>query len=118
MLENVYEGKNARKCIYEGLNVRPKVYLSKEHFCEMYLTCVSSKLCKFISVTFCIVQHQDTSQGTFNGSTKTKVDLIISLLTVLSYQMFMCVLFQVLIDNCKILTCQVYRLKKLLGDRD
>ena len=38
MLENVYEGSNAR----------PKVYLSKEYFCEMYPTCVSSKLCEFI----------------------------------------------------------------------
>ena len=38
MLENVYE----------GLNARPKVYLSKEYFCEMYPTCVSSKLCEFI----------------------------------------------------------------------
>ena len=33
---------------YEGLNARPKVYLSKEYFCKMYPTCVSSKLCKFI----------------------------------------------------------------------
>ena len=33
---------------YEGLNARPKVYLSKEYFCEMYPTCVSSKLCEFI----------------------------------------------------------------------
>ena len=40
MLENVYE----------GLNARPKVYLSKEYFCEMYLACVSSKLCEFISL--------------------------------------------------------------------
>ena len=40
MLENVYE----------GLNARPKVYLSKEYFCEMYPTCVSSKLCEFILV--------------------------------------------------------------------
>ena len=38
MLENVYE----------GLNARSKVYLSKVHFCEMYPTCVSSKLCEFI----------------------------------------------------------------------
>ena len=36
------------KNVYEGLNARPKVYLSKEHFCEMYPTCVSSKLCEFI----------------------------------------------------------------------
>ena len=57
MLENVYEGFNARKlyeglngqkCIYEGLNARPKVYLWKEYFCEMNPTCVSSKLCEFI----------------------------------------------------------------------
>ena len=34
--------------LYEGLNARPKVYLSKECFCEMYPTCVSSKLCEFI----------------------------------------------------------------------
>ena len=34
--------------LYEGLNTRPKVYLSKEYFCEMYPTCVSSKLCEFI----------------------------------------------------------------------
>ena len=39
MLENVYE----------GLNAGPKVYLSKKYFCEMYPTCVSSKLCEFIS---------------------------------------------------------------------
>ena len=38
------------KNVYEGLNARPKVYLLKEYFCEMYLTCVSSKLCKFIFV--------------------------------------------------------------------
>ena len=37
------------KSAYEGLNARPKVYLSKEYFCEMYPTCVSSKLCEFIS---------------------------------------------------------------------
>ena len=36
------------KSAYEGLNARPQVYLSKEHFCEMYPTCVSSKLCEFI----------------------------------------------------------------------
>ena len=39
MLENVYE----------GLDARPKVFLPKEYFCEMYPTCVSSKLCEFIS---------------------------------------------------------------------
>ena len=38
------------KNVYEGLNARPKVYLSKEYFCEMYPTCVSSKLCEFIPV--------------------------------------------------------------------
>ena len=36
------------KIVYEGLNARPKVYLSKEYFYEMYPTCVSSKLCEFI----------------------------------------------------------------------
>ena len=34
--------------LYEGLNARPKVYLSKGYFCEMYPTCVSSKPCEFI----------------------------------------------------------------------
>ena len=66
MLENEYEGLNAQKCIcrlkcskvymkaemlknvYEGLNAQPKEYLSKEYFCEMYPTCVFSKLCEFI----------------------------------------------------------------------
>ena len=36
------------KSAYEGLNARPKLYLSKEYFCEMYMTCVFSKLCDFI----------------------------------------------------------------------
>ena len=36
------------KNVYEGLNAEPKVYLTKEYFCEMYPTCVSSKLCEFI----------------------------------------------------------------------
>ena len=31
------------KNVYEGLNARPKVYLSKEYFCEMYrLACLLS----------------------------------------------------------------------------
>ena len=38
------------KSAYEGLNARPKVDLSKEYFCEMYPTCVSSKLCEFIFI--------------------------------------------------------------------
>ena len=38
------------KSAYEGLNARPKVYLSKEYFCEMYPTWVSSKLCEFIII--------------------------------------------------------------------
>ena len=46
MLENVYE----------GLNARPKVYLLKECFYKMYPTCVSSKLCEFISSTIEIVE--------------------------------------------------------------
>ena len=37
------------KSAYEGLNARPKVYLSKEYFCKMYPTCVSSKLCEFFN---------------------------------------------------------------------
>ena len=37
------------KLSYEGLNVPSEVYLSKQYFCEMYPTCVSSKLCEFIS---------------------------------------------------------------------
>ena len=36
------------KNVYEGLNARSEVYLSKEYFCKMYPTCVSSKLCEFI----------------------------------------------------------------------
>ena len=42
MLENVYE----------GLNAGPKVYLSKEYVCKIYPTCVSSKLCEFISGSY------------------------------------------------------------------
>ena len=34
--------------VHEGLNARSEVYLSKEYFCKMYPTCVSSKLCEFI----------------------------------------------------------------------
>ena len=40
MLENVYE----------GLNTHSEVYFSKEYFCEMYPTCMSSKLCEFIHI--------------------------------------------------------------------
>ena len=47
MLENVYEGLNAQKCIWR-LKCSTQVYLSKEYFCEIYPTCVSSKLCEFI----------------------------------------------------------------------
>ena len=36
------------KNVYEGLNARPKVYLSNKYFCKMYPPCVSSKLCEFI----------------------------------------------------------------------
>ena len=46
MLENIYEGENALS----------EVYLSKEYFCEMYQTCVSSKLCEFISSEIATVQ--------------------------------------------------------------
>ena len=60
MLENVYEGLNVKnvyeglnvKNAYEGLNARSEVYSSKEYFCKMYPSCVSSirslKLCEFI----------------------------------------------------------------------
>ena len=37
----------------------PKVYLSEVYFCEMCSTCMSSKLCKFISVwMFSLIQTQ------------------------------------------------------------
>ena len=48
------------KNVYEGLNARPKVYLSKEYFCEMYPTCVSSKLCEFIPKVPMIRIYMDT----------------------------------------------------------
>ena len=44
MLKNVYEGLNVKN-VYEGLNAHSKVYLSKEYFCKMDPTCVSSKGC-------------------------------------------------------------------------
>ena len=58
MLENVYEVLNVKnvydglnlKNLYDGLNARFVVYLSKEYFCKMYLTCVFSNLCEFISL--------------------------------------------------------------------
>ena len=34
--------------VYEDLNAPSEVYLSKEYFCKMYPTCVSSKLCEYI----------------------------------------------------------------------
>ena len=43
MLENVNE----------GLNARSEMYLSKEYFCKMYPTCVSSRLCEFIQFWLC-----------------------------------------------------------------
>ena len=51
MLKNVYEGLNVKN-VYEGLNARSEVYLSKVYFCEIYPTCVSSKLCEFIVSRF------------------------------------------------------------------
>ena len=41
------------KNVYEGFNAPSEVYLSKEYFCKMYPTCVSSKLCEF----FFLVGH-------------------------------------------------------------
>ena len=46
-VKNVYKGSNVKN-LYKGLNARSEVYLSKEYFCKMYPTCVSSKLCEFI----------------------------------------------------------------------
>ena len=34
--------------VYEGLNARSEVHLSKEYFCKMYPTCVAFKLCESI----------------------------------------------------------------------
>ena len=53
MLENVYE----------GLNAQPKVYLSKDYFCEMYPTCVSSKLCEFIYCETILCNHTCASDN-------------------------------------------------------
>ena len=49
MLKNLYEGLNVKN-VYEGLNACFEVYLSKEYFCKMYPTCVSSKICEFIYI--------------------------------------------------------------------
>ena len=48
VLKNVYAGLNARKCIWRLKCSPQSVFI--EYFCEMYLTCVSSKLCEFIFV--------------------------------------------------------------------
>ena len=48
MLKNVYERLNARKCIWR---LKAKV-LSKEYFCEMYPTCVSSLRVYFVLIAF------------------------------------------------------------------
>ena len=54
--------------VYEGSNACSKVYLSQVYFCEMYPTCVSSKLCKFISLgisqklTFSVLSVADSSR--------------------------------------------------------
>ena len=40
------------KNVYEGLNACSEVFLSKEYFCEMYPTFVSSKLCELIFFCF------------------------------------------------------------------
>ena len=50
------------KNVYEGLNARPKVYLLKEYFCEMYPTCVSSKLCEFIC------KYQENKKNIFHAT--------------------------------------------------
>ena len=51
------------KNAYEGLNARPKVYLSKEYLCEMYPTCVSSKLCEFIQPVYLSLFHPDETSS-------------------------------------------------------
>ena len=48
MLEQCILRLKCSSNVYEGLNARSEVYLSKEYFCEMYPTCMSSKLCEFI----------------------------------------------------------------------
>ena len=50
MLENVYRGLNVKN-VYEGLNACSEVYSSKEYFCKMYPTFVSSKLRELIVPT-------------------------------------------------------------------
>ena len=50
MLENLYEGSNAKKCVWR-LKCSHKYTLdNKVYFCEMYPTCVSSKLYKLIHI--------------------------------------------------------------------
>ena len=45
------------KNVYEGLNARPKVYLSKEYFREMYPTCVSSIALRVYSFGISVLRH-------------------------------------------------------------
>ena len=50
----VYGGINARKCMMAAMLFKNiymyfyEVYFPKLYFCEVYPTCVSSKLCEFI----------------------------------------------------------------------
>ena len=77
------------KNVYEGLNARPKVYLSKEYFCEMYPTCASSKLCEFIVVSvvvkFCHFQlgHLVRCNTQWDSAFKLKLENISCMVNVI-----------------------------------
>ena len=55
-------------------DARSKVYLSKVYFCEMYPTCVSSKLCEFISTNGSLIlflRYPPTNKKTNQGVART-----------------------------------------------
>ena len=57
-----------QKNVYEGLNARPKVYLSKEYFYEIYPTCVSSELCEFIFISkYNLRNRSNVTEKMLNG---------------------------------------------------
>ena len=70
------------KNVYEGLNVRSKVYLSKVYFCEMYSTCVSSKLCEFIC-------HEQTGGGGIGDSRMGSIAIAMNLLFPFAFLSFL-----------------------------
>ena len=63
MLENVYE----------GLNARSNVYLSKVYFCEMFPNCVSSKL---YSLPTRNVNHNTEALNFHNSQLSTMISII------------------------------------------